>query len=155
MNKNSDDKEKMHAIRHALQERHILIAWKPEYDLGISILDEQHRGIVTAINSFYFSMQNRRGVNMLSPVIGMVNDYARIHFEAEEEFHAKCGFPDAKNHHALHLELIDSTARIQKQSMENRDPQQLMHFLKDWWINHICDKDRVFHDYLVKMSRHG
>ena len=59
----------------------ILIVWQPSYDLGIPIIDEQHRGIVTTINSLCYAIQNKHGVEMLKPVIGMVNEYTRIHFE--------------------------------------------------------------------------
>ena len=143
--------EEKNATHHALLRHNVLIVWKPEYDLGIRIIDEQHRGIVTTINSLYYGMQNNHTGNMLSPIIGMIYDYTRIHFEIEETFLEVCGFPKADNHRALHSELMGELSKTGKESISHRDPYQFMAFLKKWWIHHICDKDRLFRDYLLKM----
>ena len=142
------DEKTMHAVRHALQSHAALIAWKPKYEQGVFIIDEQHRAIIAVINSLYYAMQSNHGSDMLHPVIGMIDEYTRIHFETEEEFHGKCGFPDAEQHRSLHRELIRRMSKIGRKSAENKDPYQFMQFLRDWWNHHICNEDRVFHEYL-------
>ncbi len=128
----------MHAVRHALQSHAALIAWRSKYEQGVFIIDEQHRAIIAVINSLYYAMQNNHGIDMLHPVVGMIAEYTRIHFETEEEFHRKCDFPDAERHHSLHLELTRKMSKIARKSEDNKDPYQFMQFLKDWWNNHIC-----------------
>jgi len=128
----------------------ILIVWDKSFNLGIPVVDEQHRGIVSTINSLCFAIQNKHGNEMLRPVIGMVNEYTRIHFEIEEDFLKKCGYPDLEKHHKLHEELIQSLSQTSKDSIWNKDPQEFLDFLKKWWINHICKEDRVFSQYLNK-----
>ena len=135
--------------RHTSLNHSILIAWKPGYDLGIPIVDEQHRGIVSIINSLYYGMQNKCSDNMLTPAVSMVREYTHIHFNLEEDFLEKCKFPNLKYHHELHQEMIDSLSIVGKESQWNRDPYQFMNFLKSWWLNHICDEDRVFLDYIL------
>jgi hemerythrin len=126
----------------------ILIVWKPDYNLGIPIVDEQHRGIVSTINSLCFAIQNRHGNEMLKPIIGMVNEYTRFHFEIEEDFLEKCGYPDLEKHRILHKELIQALSQKSKDSIWHKDPLEFLSFLKDWWINHICKEDQVFNKYL-------
>ena len=126
-----------------------LIVWKPEYDLGIHIIDEQHRGIVTVINCLYYEMQKKKGGSVLTPIFKIIYEYSHIHFTIEEEFLEKSDFPNAITHRALHSELIDTTSKVGKKSILNRDPYQFMDFLKKWWIDHICGEDRVFRDYLL------
>jgi len=126
----------------------ILIIWKPAYNLGIPIVDEQHRGIVSTINSLCYSIQNKQGGKMLQPVINMVTEYTRIHFEIEEEFLEKCGYPDLENHRILHKELTSALSHVGKESIWNKDPQVFLEFLKKWWINHICKEDLIFTNYL-------
>ena len=126
----------------------VFIAWKPEYELGIPIADEQHRGIVSTINSLYYAMRNKQGEKLLQPVIGMVVEYTRIHFEIEVAILRQCGFPDAEHHNQLHSELFDTLMRVGRKSAWDRDPHSFMEFLKAWWISHICDKDRMFRDFL-------
>jgi len=135
--------------RHSLLNHSILIVWKPSYNLGIQIVDDQHRGIVSTINSLCFAIQTKHGNEMLQPIINMVTEYTRIHFEVEEDFLKKCGYPDLENHRLLHKELTEKLSQVGHESIWNKDPQEFLGFLKDWWINHICKEDRVFCKYLT------
>lgn len=144
--KTSDD-------RYDLFNQTLLIEWKPEYNLGIPIIDEQHRGIVTTINSFYFGMQNNHGANLLRPVIGMIKEYTRIHFEIEEDFLRKYKYPGLERHHELHYDLIQELTKVGKESLLSQDPDKFMKFLRKWWIDHICEEDRLFLDYLLATLR--
>ncbi len=144
------DESKLHAIRSGLENRDILIVWKPEYELGIFIVDEQHRGIITVINSLYHAMRTDQGVAMLLPVIGMVTEYTRLHFVMEEAFHEQCGFTETEQHRVFHGELIAKMTKIGRRSVAGKDPYPFMQFLKEWWHHHICHEDRLFRDYLAK-----
>jgi len=131
-----------------LIEHNLFIVWKPEYNLGIPIIDEQHRGIVTTINSLFYAMQNKYGEKVLKPVINMVYEYTHIHFKVEEEFLQNYGFVDFEKHREWHNELMLTLSSVENNSLRERDPQKFLEFLKDWWIDHICKKDRIFRDCL-------
>ena len=133
-----------------MQEHSIFITWKPEYDLGIPIIDEQHRGVVSIINSLYYGMQNNYVKSLLEPITNMLYEYTQIHFEIEESFFEKSGFPDANNHLALHQALMSKLTMVGKQSILDKDPYQIMEFLKKWWINHICVSDMSYKKYLIE-----
>jgi len=135
---------------HNMLSHNILIVWQPSYNLGIPIVDEQHRGIVSTINSLCYAIQNKHGNDVLQPVIRMVTEYTRIHFDAEEEFLKKCEYPALEGHRSLHKDLINSLSQVSKESIWNKDPQVFLGFLKDWWINHICKEDHIFCQYLSK-----
>ncbi|MCL2059084.1 MAG: bacteriohemerythrin [Oscillospiraceae bacterium] len=128
----------------------IFITWKPEYDLGISIIDEQHRGIVTIINSLHYGIQNHYIADMLIPIIDMMYDYTKIHFKIEVDFLERCRFPDLDAHMGLHKELTDKLAVIGKRSVLEHDPFRFMDFLKKWWMDHICIEDRMFKEHVMK-----
>ena len=132
----------------------IFIVWKPEYNLGIPIIDEQHRGIVTTINSLSFGMQNHYVREMLSSIIDMMYDYTHIHFSIEEKFLEKIDYPHAKTHHELHSELSNRLNRAGRDSMLHKDSSQFMSFLKEWWISHICSEDLIFRNHLLTLSKH-
>ena len=134
-NKQGDNKAELHPI---LLEHNLFIVWKPEYNIGIPIIDEQHRGIVTTINSLHFGMQNNYVRNMLNPIVDMMYDYTRIHFQIEEDFLEKIDFPHAKGHKDLHRELSIKLTDSGHRSTLYRDPHEFLGFLKQWWINHIC-----------------
>ena len=135
-------------VKHVSLSHNVFIVWRPEYDLGIHIIDDQHRGIVSIINSLHYAIQNKYGESIFAPVIIMIHEYTRIHFNLEEDFLEKCGFPHLKQHKGLHQELIETLFKFEKESRWTRDPHQFMDFLKTWWLDHICEKDRVFLDHI-------
>jgi hemerythrin-like metal-binding protein len=147
-----NDEIKMNELWQNLLHHNVLIVWSPDYELGIPIVDEQHRGIVSTINSLYYGMQNKQGEDLLRPVISMINNYTRTHFEIEEDFLQKCKFPGLKGHQGLHNELVKKLAKFETDSLLHKDPLEFLDFLKEWWIDHICVKDKVFLEYLLKTS---
>jgi len=61
-------------------EHKLYIAWKDSYCIGIPIIDEQHRCIVSIINSIYYFVEEHRELDVLESVINMMNQYTVIHF---------------------------------------------------------------------------
>jgi len=147
MKNSTNEKEKKGGTPSTLLEHNVFIVWNPEYDLGIPILDEQHRGIVTIINSLHYGTQRSYIKNILSPTIDMLRSYADIHFQTEEYFLDAFGFPDAANHRLLHREYTSKLAGIERELSIDKDPHQLMGFLKKWWLGHICEEDMLFKSY--------
>ncbi|MCL2121773.1 MAG: hemerythrin family protein [Clostridiales bacterium] len=140
------DKEK-HAV---LFNHNIFIVWNPEYNLGIPIIDEHHRGIVTTINSLYFAMQNNYMKETLVPIIDMMKDYTQIHFRIEESFLEQLGHEKTEKHIKLHQALSAQLANKGRESMLGKDPYPFMEFLKQWWIHHICSEDLIYREYLPR-----
>jgi len=149
MNNSTDKKDKKVGAPSALLEHNVFIVWKPEYDLGIPIIDEQHRGIVTIINSLHYGAQSNYIKNIISPTIGMLRSYADIHFQTEEHFLLTIDYPDAANHRLLHREYTSRLAGIERESSVDKDPLRLMGFLKKWWLGHICEEDTLFKSSFV------
>ena len=147
------NEENKHGFLNSLLEHKILIVWQPRYNLGIPIIDEQHRGIVSVINSLHFGIENDQGENFLKPIVGMVYEYTRIHFEAEERFLEICGYPYVEDHHKMHEELRFKLQTIGDKSLKEQTPGEFLEFLKDWFVDHICEKDRQFRDFLLEMIR--
>ena len=135
-------------IHSVLLEHNVFIVWKPEYNLGIPIIDEQHRGIVTIINSLSCGMQHNCINNMLRSITDMMVSYTNIHFRTEEIFLEMIDFPHVGEHQKLHKELSEKLNSVGIDSMLNNDPYELMNFLKQWWINHICNEDLKYRNYL-------
>ena len=145
--------KKMEDTHKLFLEHNVFIVWRPKYNLGIRIIDEHHRGIVSIINSLHFGMQNNYVKDVLGPIIDMMHDYTHIHFKIEEDFLKKVDYPNAKKHHEFHTELIIQLNKISRNSIMGKDSYQVLEFLKKWWINHICHDDLLFRDYLFKINK--
>ena len=57
-----------------------VITWKPEYDIGIQEIDEQHRRLVALINNLYNALVRKGSTEEIGQVIDEVIDYTKVHF---------------------------------------------------------------------------
>jgi hemerythrin-like metal-binding protein len=130
----------------------LFIKWQECNDTGISIIDEQHRGIVSIINSFYCLTEKGMGSTMLYSIISdTVKNYSRVHFITEEHLLKAAKYPGFENHIEMHRKLMLEIELIEYVAITENDPKPLMNFLKKWWIEHINVQDMDYVPYLRNM----
>lgn len=129
----------------------LYIVWSKDNETKIPIIDEQHRAIVSTINSLFYFMQEKRALEALTPLLTMLSQYTKIHFDTEESLMKKAGYADFNDHQSLHRELIKETAAVMRRSTDEKNPAIVLAFLKDWWLNHINMEDRK---YMEAVGRH-
>jgi hemerythrin len=122
----------------------LYIVWRDESNLGIPIIDEQHRAIVTTINSLHYFIQEGRGLEALLPTFNILEQYTRIHFYTEEALMERADYTDLDKHIALHEELAKETKRIAREASSDKEPELALKFLKEWWLDHINGEDRHY-----------
>ena len=123
----------------------LLISWSHKNEIGIPIIDEQHRGIVSLINSFGFSIQNGQQTEFyLNTIFTMIDGYTKLHFATEEEFFRLAEYDEAEKHKELHTALIRQSFAIASESIRLRDPNIYLQFLKKWWVTHISNCDPLY-----------
>lgn len=130
----------------------LYIQWKKEDEIGIPIIDEQHRTIVGTINSLFFFIQMGRGLAALRPTLSALDQYTKIHFESEEGLLKHIGYPDIDAHILLHRKLVREMSNVVQESISQGDPTIVMTFLKGWWMGHINQEDREYATYLASKS---
>ena len=150
MLKTAASQETKSAPQPPLMDHNLFISWKPDFNIGIPIIDEHHRGIVSIINALYYGMQHKYVRDVISPINDMMYDYTRIHFQIEETFLAMFDEKKANRHRELHQELSTKLNWMGRSSLLDKDPYPFMDFLKQWWINHICHEDLIFRDNMIK-----
>ncbi len=133
----------------------LYIVWKDHNRLGIPIIDEQHRGIVSTINSLYFFMRSGLGQDALEPTINILKQYTLIHFKTEEAIMHKAAYPGFKEHCRLHDRITKRTNEISSASFDSMDPDVVLRFLRGWWLGHINEEDRKYAPYVLKLRRDG
>ena len=129
----------------------LYIVWGKENELGIPIIDEQHRGLVSAINSFHYFIKEGHGDMAIRPIIMTLVQYIDIHFRTEEPLMRDSGFPDVEEHIARHRKLTQRTQKIAQEALAEGNAYVALEFLKDWWLGHINSIDRQYVPYVKKM----
>ena len=122
----------------------LYINWKNENELGIQILDEQHRAIVATINSLFYFIQNGKGIDALRPTLNVLDQYTKLHFETEEELIKQEGYPGFDAHVLLHQELVKKMTNVMRESISKGDPTVVLAFLGEWWMSHINKEDKEY-----------
>ena len=130
--------------------RPLLIEWTHDNEYGIPILDEQHRGIVSIINSFEFSILHQNTEFTINTTFNMMDSYTKLHFSTEETILRDAEYPGIKEHMNLHKSLIMESYSMANRSLRMYDPNIYLLFLKRWWMSHIMECDRVFVGHVKK-----
>ena len=122
----------------------LYIVWNEYNNLGIAIIDEQHRGIVATINSLHYFIQEGQGEDVMNPTLSMLEHYTKVHFLTEEALMKKTGYPAFDEHVTLHGELMKRTRAIAREASLGKDPETVFKFLKEWWLGHINGEHRKY-----------
>jgi hemerythrin len=131
----------------------LYIVWNDIHKIDIPIIDEQHRGIVSIINSLHHMIRQGMGFQALLPTIIIMEQYSIIHFESEQMLLKKYEYPDYDNHFMLHAELRENLKAIKAQTFMNKDTAAVINFLKNWWIHHTNVEDKKYKIWFSSLQK--
>jgi len=127
----------------------LFIKWQEKNNTGIAIIDEQHRGILSLINSLHHLTEKGCCDDALCSFISdTLKNYSRIHFFTEERFLQAAGYPGLEEHKEMHRKLSQETERIGLATITEHDTRPLLNLLKKWWTEHINEQDMLFVPFL-------
>jgi hemerythrin-like metal-binding protein len=129
------------------------ITWKDFYSVGDPSLDAQHQQIVGAINEIYEAMEKKSTQQVVKPILDRLVKYTFEHFKHEEETMAAVEYPDLIEHKALHDKIRQKTIDL-KDNADFVTGQNLLLFLKEWWMGHIQTEDKKYSPYLELLGSH-
>lgn len=131
----------------------LLIEWHSHNEVGIAILDEQHRGLVSIINSFAFSILNQNTEFIINGTFSMMATYTKIHFRTEEALLQTAGYEELEEHRKVHKALVRESFTMANRSLLLSDPELYLHFLEKWWMRHINENDKKYANFLQEYSK--
>ncbi len=117
--------------------------WSSSYSVGIKMLDDDHRILISMINKLHQAMIAGQSRSMIAPLIQELKDYTVHHFHNEESHLKKINSPDfeeQRQQHAVFAKRIDEFST----DMENGNillAMKIMPFLNDWLLRHIMSID--------------
>lgn len=128
----------------------LFIVWREAYETGIPILDEQRRGLVSLINSFFFHRGDVSGNidAILVPTAEMFKAYAQINFATVEKLMRDSAYPDIEKYQQLHGEMLAHIAVMDLKYRRLKDAQGLLEFLKEYWLQGLQSGCNEYLPYL-------
>ena len=119
--------------------------WSSEYELGISVIDSQHKRIIEYINRVYDALDNEPNSEMISDVLTHLVDYTFSHLAFEEAMLEEVGYQDFDAHQLTHKTFSKLIDNLKKRAAQGEAVgAELAAFLNDWLISHIMSEDAKY-----------
>lgn len=128
-----------------MQATHRVVSWSPAYALGLDEVDHQHQALLGLINRLWNCVVDHAGVHEVLRVLADLESYTLAHFVAEETFMRLMDYPMLPEHQQAHRAFVERVAAERARVEQGgRATLELVHFLKDWLINHILVADKSY-----------
>jgi hemerythrin-like metal-binding protein len=123
-----------------------LITWGPKLEIGIGIVDSQHRRLVDLINQLNEAMEGGRGVAVVGETLEGLIDYTHTHFRTEEDLLKEHNYEDYDLHRREHRIFTDQIEiyRDRLDAGSLRISSEVMEYMRGWLLTHIGSSDRAY-----------
>jgi hemerythrin-like metal-binding protein/diguanylate cyclase (GGDEF)-like protein len=120
-----------------------LFEWKEEYSTGIEKIDRQHRELCAIVNRISEEASSGdAGTAFLAAIFQELVEYAKTHFDTEEDHLILSSCPDLELHIEEHRHFLEELAFLRANLGDAELPQQVFSFLKEWMTKHILKIDK-------------
>ena len=123
-----------------------LITWGPKLEVGIEIIDSQHKRLVNLINKLDEATKEGRGAEVVAETLKGLIDYTHTHFTTEQELLKEHNYEDYKLHCREHRIFTDQIEiyrdRLDAGSLRISD--DVMGYMRGWLLTHIGSSDRAY-----------
>lgn len=128
------------------------IEWKEDLAVGVKEIDDQHKELFRKVSALFDACSAGKGKEQIDPIIKYLQDYAVLHFGAEEKLQKQYNYPEYASHKAQHDQFIkdflELKGKIELNGVTGLTIVQLNQVLVDWLIKHIRKTDKAFAAFL-------
>ncbi|HEY6612204.1 MAG TPA: bacteriohemerythrin [Pseudomonas sp.] len=120
--------------------------WSSELEVGIELIDEQHRWLVDKTNELFDRLVSAEpDAAEIGEVLEGLMDYTMNHFIVEEEIFHRLGYSETEAHKAQHDKF---TAQImdllQRHDAGEISGSETLDLLAEWLTHHILKVDKAY-----------
>jgi len=133
-----------------------LVIWQDSYALGMEEIDEQHKMLFDIMNRLWAAILDNAEGRRLATILEDLERYTVLHFTEEETFMRSIGYPDFDDHVAYHRKFVRKLMDEKEAAHAGRPVSlELIHFLRDWLVNHILVEDKRYAAQFNKEKRNS
>lgn len=133
----------------------VLITWQDSYSVGVELIDNDHKLLVSLINQLNDASEGGQGRDVVGSVLNVLVEYTNSHFSREEMLMAKGGYPDLVAHQSHHRALSKQVHEMVERYRGDHGAavdREVLTFLRDWLTNHILGVDMHYRPYVENVS---
>jgi len=124
----------------------MFMEWNKKYELGIDVVDEQHKALFELVNTLHDSVVRGDEQHALAEILDELVEYTVEHFETEERKFEYYKYPKIEEHKKEHDDLVKQVVDLQTK-FDNHDvtiTYEVLDFLNDWLKEHTTNSDYEF-----------
>jgi hemerythrin-like metal-binding protein len=135
-----------------------IFPWNDNFECGIEIIDEQHKQLVSLLNSLVSNIAFQSEAPTLDKILASITEYVQFHFTTEEAIWRDHFEGDvwATWHHQSHGDFIGEVTRISQEKGNKSHEEMLLgivRFLTHWLAYHILDSDKRMAKVVLALPR--
>lgn len=127
-----------------------LIQWNDYFSVGVKAMDQQHIKFIDMLNACLLANEKGQLQDITFDTLKDMMSYLNKHFSDEEQMMRDNDYPDIESHIELHRKFVNKTTEFLDRYTEEGGAiaEDILSFLKDWFINHIVKIDKQYTDYM-------
>jgi len=131
--------------------------WTEDLSIGIDIIDNQHKELFNRINSLLEAIKQHICKDKISGIIQFLDDYVHSHFDEEERYMLKYGYPEYQFHKAQHEHFKKELSALKSELIKIEGRAKLGSYelsvitnqvVVDWILDHIVKIDKQLGKFL-------
>ena len=126
----------------------MLMTWDEHFSQDDGIIDEQHRAIISTINSIHYLFLKQDETNLIRHII-ILHSQCQVHFRTELLLLKQYDSPLVENYELAAERFLDALLDIIDVKNDDHQTQRLFETFKTWWNQHLALHEDIA-PYLTK-----
>jgi len=125
-----------------------VILWD-RLSIGNPEIDNDHKMLLEIYNDLVDLIEFKKSREEFAKILTKMTDYSLGHFKKEEKYMEYISYPKLKEHRDFHRNYIYKVSMFNVDLLGTNppNPEEIIDFLKKWWINHILKFDLQFETF--------
>ena len=129
------------------------IVWSSKLDVGVAVIDADHRALVELYNSIIDASASRDRIR-LAQLLEQLGNTTAAHFETEDKLMVQFGYEDAAAHRKEHQELLHEYGHQVEDWRENHISSELLcRFMYRWLLRHVIAADKPLGKAIQRLQK--
>ncbi len=131
------------------------IRWDDALLIGVPEIDRQHQSLVKIINALLQAIDEGQSEGKIDDILSWLREYTVLHFNAEEEFMDKIGYPKLGRHSQEHTGLKEKVKGYQYARFRNEDfsLKEIKDMMAEWLLKHILESDMDIGEFVREQEK--
>lgn len=129
-----------------------ILEWDESMAVGVYLVDEQHKELVTLINNIADAVQSGASTSDVSNFIRRFYSYTIIHFQTEESLMDHATYPEYFTQVHEHLDCSMKALEFHRRFVEEKEfnLQEFLEYIVTWFRSHTSGIDQTLTEYVVR-----